>query len=128
MGSGCVQGTGLVGRVLEDHVALLVLVLAQRDQDDVAVVDPDLFPELAADQAETLDAVEALRGVNSGFALFVVCVWPRGREGTYHGLESAVPQHLENLGVFLPFLLEGELTLLAAVFRVLAMAMLTVVE
>jgi hypothetical protein len=37
------------------------LVLAQRDQDDVAVVDPDLFPELAADQAEALDAVEALR-------------------------------------------------------------------
>lgn len=55
-----VQRTGLVGRVLEDHVALLVLVLAQRDEDDVAVVDPDLLPQLAADQAETLDAVKAL--------------------------------------------------------------------
>ena len=55
-----IQGTSLVGRVLEDNVALLVLVLAQRHEDDVAVVDPDLFPQLSADQAETLDAVEAL--------------------------------------------------------------------
>lgn len=56
-----VQGAGLIGRVLEDNVTLLVLVFAQRDQDDVAVVDPDLFPELAADQTEALDTVEALR-------------------------------------------------------------------
>ena len=57
---GGVQRTSLVGGVLEDHVALLVLVLAQRNEDDVAVVDPNLFPELASDQAETLDTVEAL--------------------------------------------------------------------
>ena len=59
-GSRGVQRTGLVGRVFEDHVALLVLVLAQGDEDDVAVVDPDLFPQLATDQTQTLDAVEAL--------------------------------------------------------------------
>lgn len=58
---GGVQRTGLVGRVLENHVALLVLVLAQRDEDDVAVVDPDLLPELATDQAETLDTIKALQ-------------------------------------------------------------------
>jgi hypothetical protein len=58
-----------------------------------------------------------------------LCSRGREREGTYHGLESAVPQHLENLGVFLPFLLEGELALLTAVFSlVLAMAMLTMAE
>jgi hypothetical protein len=37
---------------------------------------------------------------------------------TYHGLESAVTQHLENLGVLLPFLLEGELALLIAISSV----------
>jgi hypothetical protein len=64
-----IQRTGLIGGVLEDNVALLVLVLAQRDQDDVAVVDPDLFPELAADQAEALDTVEALQGLLAVFPL-----------------------------------------------------------
>jgi len=57
---GDAQRTGLVSRVLEDDIALLILVLTERDEDDVAVVDPDLFPELAADETETLDAVEAL--------------------------------------------------------------------
>lgn len=38
------EGTGLVCRVLEDDVALLVLVVTEREQDDVAVVDPDLLP------------------------------------------------------------------------------------
>lgn len=57
---GNVQRTGLVGGVLQDNIALLVLVLAEGDKDDVSVVDPDLFPELSADQAEALDAIEAL--------------------------------------------------------------------
>ena len=90
---GDVQRAGLVGRVLEDDIALLVLVLAEGDEDDVSVVDPDLFPQLAADQAETLDAVEA------------------------HGLESAVTKHLEDLGVLLAILLEGQLALLVAAGR-----------
>lgn len=36
------QVTRLVRRVLLDHVRLFVLELAQRKQDDVSVVDPDL--------------------------------------------------------------------------------------
>ena len=55
-----VQRTSLISRVLENDVSLLVLVLAERDENDVAVVDPDLFPELATDETKTLDAVEAL--------------------------------------------------------------------
>lgn len=53
------QGAGLVGGVLEDHVALLVLVVAERQQDDVALVDPDLLAQLAADVGQALGAVEA---------------------------------------------------------------------
>ena len=39
-------------------------------------------------------------------------LWPGS---AYHGIESAVAQHLEDLGVLLAFLLEGELALLIAV-------------
>jgi hypothetical protein len=66
-----VQRTGLICGVLEDDVGLVVLVVAQRDQDDVAVVDPNLFPELAADQAETLRTVEAL-AMGSPWSAWVV--------------------------------------------------------
>lgn len=75
------EGAGLVGRVLEDHVALLVLVVAQREQDDVAVVDPHLLAQLAADVGQSLRSVEALR------------------------LEAAVAEHLDYLGVLCWFLL-----------------------
>ena len=40
------EGAGLVGGVLEDDVALVVLVVAEREEDDVALVDPDLLAEL----------------------------------------------------------------------------------
>lgn len=40
------EGAGLVGGVLEDDVALVVLVVAEGEEDDVALVDPDLLPEL----------------------------------------------------------------------------------
>ena len=63
----CGVGTG---RVLENDVALLVLVVTERQQDDVALVNPHLLPELAADVAKAAGAVEAL------------------------GLEAAVAQHL----------------------------------
>lgn len=43
------------------HVTLVVLVVTQRQQDDVALVDPDLLAKLAADVAESAGAVEALR-------------------------------------------------------------------
>lgn len=46
------QTPGLVGAVLEDDVALLVLVVAQRQEDDVALVDPDFFAELALDMGK----------------------------------------------------------------------------
>jgi hypothetical protein len=51
----------LVGRVLEDNVALVVLLVAERDEDDVARGDPNLLPHLSADVALARRAVEALR-------------------------------------------------------------------
>ena len=39
------EGAGLVGGVLEDDVALVVLVVAEGEEDDVTLVDPDLLPE-----------------------------------------------------------------------------------
>lgn len=43
------------------HVTLVVLVVAQRQQDDVALVDPDLLAKLASDVAQSAGTVEALR-------------------------------------------------------------------
>ena len=44
------QLAGLVGRVLLDHVGLAVLEVSEREEDNVALVDPDLraFPESVA--------------------------------------------------------------------------------
>ena len=78
-------------RVLHDHIALLVLVVSQRQQNDIALVDPDLLPELATDMRETTCAVEALR------------------------LQTSVAEHLDDLRVFLALLLEDELALLVVV-------------
>lgn len=36
------------------------MVLTERDEDDITVIDPDLFPQLATDEAEALDAIETL--------------------------------------------------------------------
>lgn len=49
------EGAGLVGRVLEDHVALVVLVVAEGEEDDVALVDPDLFAELCGREVLSVD-------------------------------------------------------------------------
>ena len=38
------QRSSLIGRVLEDDVAFVVLVVTQREEDDVALVDPDFLP------------------------------------------------------------------------------------
>lgn len=51
----------LVGAILEYDVAFLVLVVAQAEQDDVALVDPDLFPQFAPNVRQSLFAVEAQR-------------------------------------------------------------------
>ena len=67
--------TRLVRRVLEYHVGFLVLEVAQADEDDVGRVDPHLLAQLAAYVAQSLLVVEA------------------------HGLEAAVAQHLNHLGV-----------------------------
>lgn len=91
----------LLTRVLHDDIALLVLVVSQRQQNDVALVDPDLLPQLSTDMGEAARAVEALR------------------------FQTAVAQHLDDLGVFLPFLLEHELALLVVVFVLATTPVLT---
>ena len=103
------QASCLVGTVLEDDVAFLILVVAQREQDDVALVDPDLLAELASDVCEPFRAVEA------------------------EGLEASVSKHFQDLGIFwgerqcvrscvatreqptLTFFLEGKFTLLVVI-------------
>lgn len=60
-----VQRTGLVGRVLEDNITLLVLVFTEGDKNDITVVDPDLLAKLATDETEALDTVEALKAGKS---------------------------------------------------------------
>jgi hypothetical protein len=85
------RGRARLTGVLHDDVALLVLVVTQGQQDDVALVDPDLLPQLAADMCEAARAVEAL------------------------GLETAVAEHLDDLGILLALLLEDELALLVVV-------------
>lgn len=63
--AGCLGGEeGELWRGLNvdvHHVTLVVLVVTQRQQDDVALVDPDLLAKLAADVAESAGSVEALR-------------------------------------------------------------------
>lgn len=46
------EGSGLVGSVLEDDVALVVLEVSEGQEDDVALVDPDLLAHLATDLGE----------------------------------------------------------------------------
>lgn len=84
--------TRLVGRVLEDDVALGVLVVAQADQDDVSLVDPNFFAQFASDVAQSLAAVEA------------------------HGLETAVAKHFCHLRVLLAVFFEHQLTFFRLVF------------
>jgi hypothetical protein len=59
------------------------LVVPQAQKDDVALVDPHLLSQLAADVSESLLAVKAER------------------------FEAAVTEHLDHLGVFLAFFFEG---------------------
>lgn len=43
------EGTGFVGSVLEDNIALVVLEISQGEKDDVTLVDPDLLAHLTTD-------------------------------------------------------------------------------
>jgi hypothetical protein len=81
------EQTRLVVHVLEDDVGLVVLVVAEADEDDVARRDPDLLVHLATDVAETARAVDA------------------------DGLAAAIAEHAGHLRVLLPVLLEDELAL-----------------
>src|SRR4051812_30158491 len=40
------ETSGLIGGVLHDNVALLVLIVTKREKDDVTLVDPNLLPQL----------------------------------------------------------------------------------
>ena len=86
------QTPRLVRTVLENDIPLLVLIVPQAEQDDVALVYPHFFPQLASDVGEAFFAVEA------------------------EGFQAAVAQHFEHLGVFLPFFLEGQFALFVVVF------------
>ena len=69
------QTPGLIGTVLEYDVALFVLVVAQAEHDNVALVDPDFFAQFTPNVRESLFAIKAQR------------------------FQSAVAQHLKDLCV-----------------------------
>jgi len=85
------EAAALVWIVLENNVSLLVLKITQAHQNDIPHIDPDFFAQLAANVAEPLLAVDALR------------------------LHTAISEHLEDLRVLLPLLLENELTFFGVV-------------
>lgn len=95
------QGTGLIGGVLHDNIALLVLVVTQGEENDVTLVDPDLLAKLATNVGQTLLAIEA------------------------ESLQTAVTEHLHDLSVLLALLLEDKLTLLIVVLVLSATTVLT---
>lgn len=51
---------GSLGEDNLHHVALVILVVTQRQQDDVALVDPDLLSKFATNVAKSACAVETL--------------------------------------------------------------------
>ena len=69
---------GLVHGVLVDDVGLVVLVVAEADEDHVVLVDPHLLAELSADVALPLLAIKAL------------------------ALPTAVAEHLQDLRILCP--------------------------
>lgn len=52
------QTSGLVGVVLENDISLFVLVIAEREKDDISLVDPDLLTKLSTDMSQALLPVE----------------------------------------------------------------------
>jgi hypothetical protein len=85
------EGTGFIGSVLENDIALVVLEVSERQEDNITLVDPDLLSHLSTNVGETLAAVKA------------------------QSLETTVSKHLNYLSVLLAILLEGELSALVIV-------------
>jgi len=81
----------LLTRVLHDDITLLILVVSERQEDNITLIDPDLLPQFAANMCKTTSAVETL------------------------GFQTSVSEHLDDLGVFLAFLLEDEFALFIVV-------------
>jgi hypothetical protein len=73
------------------HIGFLILVLAKREEDDIALVDPHLLPQFATDMCQSDGSVKAL------------C------------LKAAVAQHLDDLCILLTVLLKHQLALLVVV-------------
>jgi len=82
----------LFRRVLDDDVGLAVLEFSQREEHNVALVDPHLFAHLATDMREPLLAIKA------------------------QCLEPPVTEHLHHLGILLAVFLEDQLSLVVVVF------------
>jgi hypothetical protein len=95
------QTAGLVGGVLHNNITLLVLVVTEREKDNITLVDPDLLAKLATNVSQTLLAVEA------------------------QSLQTTVAEHLDDLSILLAVLLEDELTLLVVVLVLTTTTVLT---
>lgn len=95
------QTTGLVGGVLHDNIALLVLIITEGEKNDITLVDPDLLAKLATNVGQALLAIEA------------------------ESLQTTVAEHLDDLRVLLTVLLEDELALLVVVLVLTTTTVLT---
>lgn len=70
------ETSSLVGAVLQNYIAFLILVVSERQQDDVSLVDPHLLAKLATDVCQSPGTIEAER------------------------LEASISEHLKHLCVF----------------------------
>jgi len=81
------QLTGLVRIVLQNDVGFAVLKVAQANEDNIALVYPDLLTKLATNVAQTGLAVKAL------------------------SLKAAIPKHTKHLRILLAVLFENQFAL-----------------
>jgi len=83
------------------HGKFFYLIIPEANENDVGLVDPDLFAKLTTDVAKTLDAIEA------------------------HGFDASIAQHFDDLGILLAVFAEHQFTLEAFVFVLTATAVLS---